>query len=84
MTELVAVMTTPRHTPFPIALTADFYDETGTPRYSNFGIDTFEGHDHVVISRFSEHRSEADFVPLHCPLNEQTRGLIGADQLGPR
>jgi phosphoglycerate dehydrogenase-like enzyme len=26
--------------------------------------------------------STADFVSLHCPLNEQTRGLIGADQLG--
>jgi phosphoglycerate dehydrogenase-like enzyme len=25
--------------------------------------------------------SSADFVSLHCPLNEQTNGLIGADQL---
>jgi phosphoglycerate dehydrogenase-like enzyme len=24
---------------------------------------------------------EADFVSLHCPLNDQTRGFIGADQL---
>lgn len=36
--------------PFHVALSADFYDETGAPRYSDFGLDTFEGHDHVVVS----------------------------------
>jgi hypothetical protein len=51
-------MTTPQHTPFRIALTADFYDEAGTTRYADFGLDTFEGHDHIVVSRFSEHRAE--------------------------
>lgn len=44
--------------PFRIALTADFYDEAGTPRYADFGLGTFEGHDHVVVSKFSEHRDE--------------------------
>lgn len=42
-------------TPFRIALTADFYDESGTPRYSDFGLDTFEGQDHITISKFTEH-----------------------------
>jgi phosphoglycerate dehydrogenase-like enzyme len=51
-------MTTPQHTQFRIALTADFYDGAGAPRYADFGLDTFEGHDHIVESRFSEHRSE--------------------------
>ena len=45
-------------TPFRIALTADFYDDAGTPRYTDFGLDTFEGHDHIVVSKFSEHRAE--------------------------
>jgi len=44
--------------PFRIALTADFYDETGAPRYADFGLDTFEGRDRIVVSKFSEHRSE--------------------------
>ena len=45
-------------TPFRIALTADFYDDAGTPRYADFGLNTFEGHDHIVVSKFSEHRAE--------------------------
>lgn len=45
-------------TTFRIALTADFYDDSGEPRYRDFGLDTFDGSDHVVVSRFSEHRNE--------------------------
>ena len=51
-------MTKHQHTPFRIALTADFYDEADTPRYSDFGLDTFDGHDHIVVSKFSEHHGE--------------------------
>ena len=51
-------MTTLQHTPFRIALAADFYDEAGAPRYADFGLDTFEGHDRIVVSKFSEHRGE--------------------------
>lgn len=51
-------METQRNTPFRIALTADFYDEAGTPRYADFGLGTFAGHDHIVVSRFSAHRQE--------------------------
>ncbi|MCA9212046.1 MAG: dehydrogenase [Planctomycetales bacterium] len=43
---------------FRIALTADFYDESGTPRYADIGLDTFQGHDHINVSQFAEHRSE--------------------------
>ena len=43
---------------FHVALTADFYEEAGIPRYSDFGLDTFDGHDHIVVSRFSDHRNE--------------------------
>lgn len=45
-------------TSFRIGLTADFYDEVGTPRYADFGLDTFTGHDHVDVTKFTEHRSE--------------------------
>lgn len=49
---------------FRIALTADFYDEDGTPRYSDFGLDTFDGHEHIDVSKFSDHRSEITFEQL--------------------
>ena len=45
-------------TTFRIVLTADFYDDSGAPRYRDFGLDTFDGHDHIVVSKFSEHRDE--------------------------
>ena len=51
-------MTTPAATRFQIALTADFYEDDGSPRYANFGLDTFAGHGHLVVSKFSEHRAE--------------------------
>ena len=44
--------------PFHISLTADFYQADGTTRYDNIGLDTFSGHDHIVLSRFPEHRPE--------------------------
>ena len=43
---------------FRVALTADFYDEAGEPRYKDFGLDTFDGHSHVVVSKFAEHHGE--------------------------
>ncbi len=45
-------------TPFRVILTADFYDEAGAPRYSDFGLGTFEGHEHIVVSQLSEYRHE--------------------------
>lgn len=51
-------METPLHPPFRVTLTADFYDEAGMPRYSDFGLGTFEGHEHIVVSKLSEYRAE--------------------------
>ena len=51
-------MTTARQTPFRIAVTADFYDNAGSPRYPDFGLGTFNGHDHIDVSNLSEHRGE--------------------------
>ncbi len=51
-------MKTPQPTPFRITLTADFYDEAGAPRYSDFGLGTFEGQKHIVVSKFLEYHEE--------------------------
>ena len=44
--------------PFRIALTADFYDDAGHPRYADFGLSTFDEQKNIVISRFSDHHAE--------------------------
>lgn len=44
--------------PFRITLTADFYDENGKSRYSDFGLDTFQDDKRIIISKFPEHRGE--------------------------
>ena len=51
-------MTQPSLSPFNIALTADFYNEAGEPRYADLGLNQFEGHDHIGLAKFSEHRGE--------------------------
>jgi phosphoglycerate dehydrogenase-like enzyme len=47
-----------RDTAFHIALTADFYDEAGVPRYLDFGLEIFDGHDHIAVSNLTENRGE--------------------------
>ena len=81
-------METPRHTSFRIALTADFYDETGAPRYSDFGLGTFEGHEHIVVSKISEYRDEITSDQLagnHAVLvlspKVTANSLVGSEQL---
>lgn len=61
---------------FRIAITADFYDEDGDPRYEDFGLDTFDGHDHIAISRLSENLAE--ITP------NQLSGYHGVLVLAPR
>jgi len=43
---------------FRIALTADFYDEAGQPKFADLGLGLLDGHDSIEVSKFSEHRSE--------------------------
>ena len=40
---------------FRIALTADFYHETGEPKFADLGLSVFAEHDGVQVSPFSEH-----------------------------
>ena len=43
---------------FRISITADFYDECGEPKYSDFGLSVFEGHDSIDVAAFSQHNVE--------------------------
>ncbi|MFV2069823.1 MAG: hypothetical protein ACC645_22890 [Pirellulales bacterium] len=51
-------MNKPQRPPFQVALTADFYDETGKPKFADLGLGLFDGHDAIKVSTFSEHRPE--------------------------
>ncbi len=73
---------------FKIALTADFYDAAGKPRYANFGLDTFDGQERIVVSKFDEHRAEIAAEQLarcHAVLvltpSVTAASLAGADDL---
>jgi phosphoglycerate dehydrogenase-like enzyme len=73
---------------FRIALTGDFYDQEGKPKYVDFGLDTFDGYDHLVLSKFAEHRSEItpdQLANCHAVLVLTARvtadSLIGCEEL---
>jgi phosphoglycerate dehydrogenase-like enzyme len=44
--------------PFRVALTADFYDADGSPRYPDLGLSVFDGHSHIAHAPFAEHRKQ--------------------------
>jgi phosphoglycerate dehydrogenase-like enzyme len=48
----------PQQPQFSVALTADFYDEAGEPKFADLGLGVFDGHDTVCVSKFGEHRPE--------------------------
>lgn len=62
--------------PFRIALTGDFYDDVGQPKFSDLGLDCFTSHSNIQVSRFSEHRPEIS--------PDQLTGLQGVIVLTPR
>lgn len=61
---------------FRVVLTADFHDEAGWPKFADLGLGVFEGQEHVVVSRFSEHK------PVIQP--EQLAGANGVVVMTPR
>ncbi|MDC0935851.1 NAD(P)-dependent oxidoreductase [Pirellulales bacterium] len=69
-------MNNAKRTPFRIALTADFYDEAGQPKFADLGLGLFDGHDDIHVSKFSEHRPE--ITP------DQISGCQGVIVLTPR
>ncbi len=50
-----ALMSTPP--PFRVAMTADFCDAAGQPKYRDIGLDVFDTHRHIVHGAFAEHRA---------------------------
>lgn len=44
--------------PFRIAQTADFYDESGEPKFADLGLGLFDNHSNIEVSKFAEHRPE--------------------------
>ena len=49
-------MTTPAAPHFQAALTADFYDQSGQPKFRDLGLDEFRNQPHVVIQPFTQHQ----------------------------
>ncbi len=43
---------------FQVALTGDFYDATGQPKYADLGLGVFEAHANIAVRSFSEHRKQ--------------------------
>src|SRR5215468_10969647 len=61
---------------FRLALTADFFDEGGQPKYADLGLSVFDSHHHVEVSRLSGHQ------PVIEP--SQLAGAHGVIVLTPR
>jgi phosphoglycerate dehydrogenase-like enzyme len=51
-------MTTDRSGTFVVAMTADFFDAGGQPKYRDLGLAIFEQHPHIARRVFAEHRPE--------------------------
>lgn len=62
--------------PLTIALTADFYDDAGQPRFDDLGLDLLEDQNHLRITRFPQHQ------PLMT--SDQLQGAFGALVLTPQ
>lgn len=44
--------------PFRVALTGDFYDAAGKPKYADLGLGVFEAHPNIEVRSFAEHRKQ--------------------------
>ena len=74
--------------PFRIALTADFYDEQGAPKFADLGMAVFHGQPHCEVSRFAVHAPEVtpDQIGQHHGVIVLTphvsrASLVGCEQL---
>ncbi len=60
---------------FQVALTADFYNAGGEPKYADLGLDVFAAHSNIVVRSFAEHRPQVG--------PDQLAGANGAIVLTP-
>jgi phosphoglycerate dehydrogenase-like enzyme len=60
---------------FRLALTADFYAGDGSPKFRDLGLGVFEGHDHIEIRTFAQHRPQIG--------SDQVAGVQGVIVLTP-
>ncbi len=58
-------MNAPQRPPFRVALTADFYDESGQPKFADFGLGVFAQHPHVEVAKFARHQPVIRADQLH-------------------
>ena len=61
---------------FRVALTADFFDQSGRLRYDDIGLNLLEADERFAVDRFTAHRAEI--------ASEQLAGFHAAIVLGPR
>jgi phosphoglycerate dehydrogenase-like enzyme len=69
-------MTDVQRATFRVALTADFYDEDGNPKFDDLGLGVFEDSDGVEVTQFGEH------LPEMTP--DQLAGCAGVVVLTPQ
>ncbi len=62
--------------PFRVGMTADFYDATGQPRYTDTGLSILHSEPGIEVLNFPEHRAEIS--------SDQLQGLNGVIVLTPR
>ena len=54
----VRTMNSPTPSEFCVALTADFYDESGEPKFADAGFGVFDKHNGITVSKFAEHQPD--------------------------
>ncbi len=60
---------------FHVALTGDFYDAAGKPKYADLGLGVLDAHSHIQVRSFTEHRKEIG--------QDQLNGVNGVIVLTP-
>lgn len=51
---------TPQLQQFRVALTADFYEETGQTKYRDIGLSLVENNSRISVDKFLDHRPEIE------------------------